>query len=385
MTLTNLSDSELVSRLDSIRKTERKLTIEVITQLAEMERRGLYLEMGYGSLFDYCTRRLGYSESGAVRRVRTAGCVRRFPEVLGMLRRGEVNTVVISKVASLLTEENKTERLEQIRGRSQAEVDVIVALWRPGGRPVRDRIRPICVRRPASAPVLGAASAVGVASALGVTTAVPEKCTQGYRHSGGKKLATIDAPTAVQKEIERHFKFEFGADEVFMERYREVRRLMATRDPRQMDIAGVFSVLMNEYIDRHSPEKKARRRAQRKKQKPANRAEASKTEANKTEANKVVANRAKKRTRHIPRRIRDEVLQRDGWRCTYKSPGGVRCTQDRGLQVDHVVPYARGGPNTPHNLRVRCAEHNRLEARRIYGAAFMERKLRSKSPLGKSP
>ena len=42
------------------------------------------------------------------------------------------------------------------------------------------------------------------------------------------------------------------------------------------------------------------------------------------------------------------------------------------LQVDHIVPFARGGDNSPSNLRLLCGKHNRLEAERVYGKKHME-------------
>ncbi|MCK4549155.1 MAG: HNH endonuclease, partial [Candidatus Krumholzibacteria bacterium] len=39
----------------------------------------------------------------------------------------------------------------------------------------------------------------------------------------------------------------------------------------------------------------------------------------------------------------------------------------------HKVPFARGGDNSPSNLRLLCGKHNRLEAERAYGKKHMER------------
>ena len=81
----------------------------------------------------------------------------------------------------------------------------------------------------------------------------------------------------------------------------------------------------------------------------------------------------KPRTRHIPAGVRDEVFVRDKGRCTYVAPGGKRCGATHGLTLDHVVPFARGGSNAADNLRLLCAQHNRLAAERIYGADIMKR------------
>lgn len=51
--------------------------------------------------------------------------------------------------------------------------------------------------------------------------------------------------------------------------------------------------------------------------------------------------------------IRAEILQRDAHRCRYC---GAEATH-----IDHIVPYAFGGPNTEENLVACCARCNCLE------------------------
>lgn len=81
------------------------------------------------------------------------------------------------------------------------------------------------------------------------------------------------------------------------------------------------------------------------------------------------ARRAAARSRHVPAAIRDVVSSRDGLRCTYVGPDGVRCSARRFLQFDHVNPFSRGGEHSAPNGRVLCGIHNRLEARRLFGLA----------------
>jgi 5-methylcytosine-specific restriction endonuclease McrA len=75
-----------------------------------------------------------------------------------------------------------------------------------------------------------------------------------------------------------------------------------------------------------------------------------------------------KHSRHIPQATRDHVFHRDGERCTYVGPNGRRCTATTNLQIDHVVPFARGGTHEANNLRLLCAEHNRRGAELVFGA-----------------
>lgn len=61
--------------------------------------------------------------------------------------------------------------------------------------------------------------------------------------------------------------------------------------------------------------------------------------------------------RHVPLSLRFKILQRDGFRCT---ACGNSPAIDRGcrLHVDHVLPYSKGGPTEPANLRTLCSACN---------------------------
>jgi 5-methylcytosine-specific restriction endonuclease McrA len=70
---------------------------------------------------------------------------------------------------------------------------------------------------------------------------------------------------------------------------------------------------------------------------------------------------------HIPNEVRRKVLERDGFRCTYSSPGGQRCECTRFLQIHHDHAWAKGGPETLENLRLLCSAHNQLLAEMEFG------------------
>jgi hypothetical protein len=63
--LKNISNVELINRLKDLVKQEQHLTLNILPHLIEVERRKLYLGLGFRSLYDYCTRELKYSESGS--------------------------------------------------------------------------------------------------------------------------------------------------------------------------------------------------------------------------------------------------------------------------------------------------------------------------------
>ena len=55
--------------------------------------------------------------------------------------------------------------------------------------------------------------------------------------------------------------------------------------------------------------------------------------------------------RNIRRRVREEVLERDGHKC-------VECDATENLSLDHIVRYRDDGPDTADNLRVLCMPCN---------------------------
>jgi 5-methylcytosine-specific restriction endonuclease McrA len=355
--LKSLSDKELLAALNKLVENERACTLKILSHLVEIENRSLYLRFGYPSMFEYCTRSLGYSESSTARRLRTARLARRFPEVYRALERNELTVVTASLLSRVITRENVSELLAAARGKSQRDVQKIVAELRPLTK-IPDRVIPVAVRVP-EPPVLSPPTPPTGAPA-------ESKCQDSYRHSGGKNFASVDKSTpgldstvgtarpTEPPATEKKFKFEFAAGKEFMRKFSRVQSLMSTKIPVGMTFEQLFESLMDEYLDRHDPEKRAERRTKR----------SAKATASQQGSNSEPS-------RHIPAAVRDGIYARDKGRCTFVGPNGVRCNATRGLQIDHIEPFALGGGNQASNLRLLCAKHNRLEAERAYGAAHM--------------
>lgn len=71
------------------------------------------------------------------------------------------------------------------------------------------------------------------------------------------------------------------------------------------------------------------------------------------------------RDRKKQARFREEVLYRDGYRCTYEDEGD-RCPETEGLVAAHwprpLADFTQGDPEAynPRNGRTLCQEHDRL-------------------------
>ena len=74
-------------------------------------------------------------------------------------------------------------------------------------------------------------------------------------------------------------------------------------------------------------------------------------------------NTKKKRSRYISSTVRFAVLTRDNNRC-------VACgltSRETQLQVDHKIPFSKGGSNDIDNLQTLCIDCNRGKSDRLWG------------------
>jgi len=350
--LRSLSDNQILSKINELVSRERSLTRGVLLHLNEIERRKLHLKLGHASMFDYCTSGLGYSSSAAARRIRTARCMARYPEVLALLKTNEVNLSTVSQVSRLLTAENKDVLLQRIRGKSQREVDVIVAEYEPRALP-RERVRPIVVQvqrtNSSSNTPGGAAERLPLGEATECATQTNCSATNELQDEHCRSGSEL-SPYIVS---ERRMMLSFSASEEFMAKLEKIKSLAWHRLPANATLEQVFELAMEYFINGEDPVARKKRR-----------------ETRKELSNKIAPQQLKPnahRPRHVAAAVKDNVFERDMGRCSYVGDNGRRCATQASLQIDHVQPVARGGRGNCDNLRVLCASHNRLEAERLLG------------------
>ncbi|WP_413560322.1 HNH endonuclease [Bdellovibrio sp. HCB209] len=98
MNLKALNKVELDQRLKSLAQKERDLLHEILLTIKEIDCRRTYLELGFGSLFDYMVQGIGYSEGSAQRRIDAARLLREIPEIASKIQSGEIKLNQISLV-----------------------------------------------------------------------------------------------------------------------------------------------------------------------------------------------------------------------------------------------------------------------------------------------
>ena len=101
MKLSHLSDQALLQQTLLLVRREKEILSEILDHLEEVRRRRLFCDLGYGSLFQYCVKHLGYSEDQAYRRINALKIVKEIPVVREQIATGELSLASLSVAQSL--------------------------------------------------------------------------------------------------------------------------------------------------------------------------------------------------------------------------------------------------------------------------------------------
>jgi 5-methylcytosine-specific restriction endonuclease McrA len=387
--LKTLSDKELLNRLSKLVKQELNLTLEILPHLIEVENRKIYRSLGFSSMYVYCTDGLGYSESSANRRIYAARAIRKCPGAYDDLRKGLVHLGTLA----LAWRHLNPELLEEIRGKSYRQVQAIVSRFNPMMKH-RDITRPVAVQKlvqqtvesqPARAcPRIrdhtiavrqrsgsgGLALSAGKADdpELGENTLRRggKKSTTDTKFDSGEPTSSSDIPSlpeAIAKlEIVSMHHINCFVDDAVMQMLDRCKELLSGKYPCGIDYNLLIKKLASDWLEKHDPVQRSKRREKRKKS------------SNSNTSNKSETNNQEETSRYISPATRDAVYNRDAGRCTYVGSTGKRCESKWDLEIHHdETPFAMGGDHSIRNLRLLCAAHNKLEAERVYGRRHMEK------------
>ncbi len=101
---------EFTRRLQDLLARERVAMADFLLAVADFDRRALWLELGYASLFDYLHRELGLSKASTFLRTRAVGLIQKFPDVLDPLRDGRLCLSSMGELSKVLTPERAETR-----------------------------------------------------------------------------------------------------------------------------------------------------------------------------------------------------------------------------------------------------------------------------------
>src|SRR5262245_20708244 len=121
--LGSLGNDELLASLSAIIGKDNGLTADLLAHLAECDERRLHLDLGFPSLFAYCTESLGFCEATAWRRITAARVCRRFPEAFALVASGKLHPSALCSMKPHLDRDNASALFELCSNQSARRVD----------------------------------------------------------------------------------------------------------------------------------------------------------------------------------------------------------------------------------------------------------------------
>lgn len=298
-----LSDQALLEKIKQLVGEERKLNLEILHHLREVEDRKLFLARGYSSLFDYAVKELSYSQSAAYRRIQAMRLIKDLPEMEKKIAEGSINLTVVAQAQSFFKAEakknqaysaaHKLKLLHQLENKSSREVEKVFVQLNPEIK-AREKVRAI---------------------------------------------------SANQVEL------KIILDEKLKNQLNELRALLSHVNPNMsyQELIAYLAEVGLKKLDPRLREEKKRSQDNQRQATPAPEVKA------KVKESLIKA----ERSRYISAELKSKIWKRDQGCCTYIDPKTKRkCASKYFIQIDHRIPFALGGPNIESNLRLLCAAHN---------------------------
>lgn len=378
------------ARLAELLHREHDATAEFLVALADFDRRRLWLELGYASLFCFLHQELGLSKGTAHYRKVAAQLVREFPEVVEPLRDGRLCITSIVELANVLTVENRRQVLPRFFHRSRREARALAAEIRPDATAPRREIVTAVGRR---------ATAVGPRDGDAARSVQPvEPDPNGRREAAPTAEGTPPVQGRRREAAELpDVGLQAGAarpdgppiDPVPTSPPRNAHGSAGLGTARPLEVEPLTAELrrLHVTVSREFLEKLEAARAAMSHARPGARAEeileagldlllkrhAGRRGLVARPPRSRVARRTGDRSSAVPASVKRAVWRRDGGRCQWPLASGGVCGSTLRVELDHVVPRARGGPSSVENCRLLCRLHNGLAAKLAFGSDWMNR------------
>ena len=256
-TVAALPEYLLLSQTSQLARHEQALQVLVLDHLREIEVRRLHLTRGYGSLFDYAVRELGYTAAAAWRRIKAMQLCTDVGAAGDLLRDGSLNLSNAAQLQNLFERSDRNERKRAGTpgsdggkgGSGEAARDA-----RPPGEPASSAPAGAGERGTAAGPVLDAAAREKlVRQAAGKSTRDVQQM-----------LAELDPELAQPNDRMRalgtgRWELKAAIDAECRHGLEKLQMLLSHTDP-HLTLGGLVARLVRDGLDRYDPERPRRTR-----------------------------------------------------------------------------------------------------------------------------
>jgi len=312
-------------RMTELVKTERTTTREILELIFRAEAIKLPERLGYRDTYQWLVEKHKYSGSAAHRRIQASRLLRDMPEVAEKVEMGTVNLSTLCKMQTVLKAQHKA----------------------TGCRPSVE------IKREAMQQIEN------------------KTCSEAERH-----LHTLfpEAEISQEKTVHRRDGGELRTIQLSSEGVsllERVRELLSHALPGATD-GELLERVMKHFVERQDPLFKAERSSIRRQDAPRENAAQDKVDSASPQCGTDDRFCAASSERITPA-LRHKVIRRAQGQCEYIHQI-TRCTSRYQLEVDHIIPRAKGGSHDITNLRCLCRRHNQMMADLEFGSSFMQGK-----------
>ena len=339
---------DLTKRLAELLRREHGALADFLVALADFDRERRWVELGHSSLFYFLHRELRLSKGAAFYRKTAAELIQRYPEVVEPLREGKLCITSVVELAKVITPENRGEVVPRFFHASKREAKAVAAELRPAeAAPHRDVVTVLPLAAPAKALTrLEVATWPAPPDAL----VQPDELRSEIPASPPRLPPLVPVSAARLDEVEPLTgdlrRFHTTVSKRFLAKLAAARDALSHSHP-GADTEAVLEAALDLLLAAND-----RKKGLLKKPRPS-------------------PARPPASPRHIPAEVKRAVWSRDGRCCRWPLASGGVCGSTTRLELDHVVPLARGGTSTVSNLRVLCDFHNQLAAKQVFGEPWM--------------
>ncbi len=317
MNLKSINDQLLIQQTENLVREERGVLTKILHYLREIDRRRLFSDLKYKSLFDFTVKHLGYPEDQAYRRISAMKLLKELPEIENKINLGEVTLTHINLAQTLFRKEKKNQNKEMSLEQKRS------VLERIANKPVREA----------------------------------EKITLSL-----SSAPELMKPDRINQISENTTEIKFVASKDIQLKIERLKGLLAHKYP-NISLGELFEKLCDLGLFEWNPTKMSSEKIK------IENGEVSK-------AGEVNLKVAAPRKRHVINKISQAQLMRNIFERAKNQC--ENCNSTFALEIDHIHPKARGGLSNFENLRVLCRTCNQRAAVKQFGLQKMDRFINAK-------